>query len=63
MPPVRAGQPVRAAAKKPAAAPDNQFHIGDCLPILADLAAAHGEFADLVYLDPPFNSARLYNGD
>ena len=51
------------AASGPAKAdfPDNRFYIGDCLPVLAEMAATHGEFADLVYLDPPFNSARLYN--
>ena len=51
------------AASGPAKAefPDNRFYIGDCLPVLADLTARHGAFADLVYLDPPFNSARLYN--
>ena len=41
--------------------PDNRLYIGDCLPVLAEMSAAYGEFADLVYLDPPFNSARLYN--
>ena len=51
------------AASGPAKAdfPDNRFYIGDCLPVLADLTVQHGAFADLVYLDPPFNSARLYN--
>ena len=51
------------AAQGPArvAVPTNRFHIGDCLPVLAELVAKHGAFADLVYLDPPFNSARLYN--
>ena len=44
-----------------AALPDNRFFIGDCLPVLAELTARHGAFADLVYLDPPFKSARLYN--
>ena len=44
-----------------AAVPDNRFYIGDCLPVLAELVAQHGPFADLVYLDPPFNSKRLYN--
>ena len=41
--------------------PDNRFYIGDCLPVLAELVADHGQFVDLVYLDPPFNSDRLYN--
>ena len=40
---------------------NNRFYIGDCLPVLAELVAKHGAFADLVYLDPPFNSDRLYN--
>lgn len=43
------------------ALPKDRFFIGDCLPVLAELTAKHGAFADLVYLDPPFNSARLYN--
>ena len=41
--------------------PADRLFIGDCLPVLAELTAKHGAFADLVYLDPPFNSARLYN--
>ena len=51
------------AARGPArvAVPTDRFHIGDCLPVLAELVAKHGPFADLVYLDPPFNSKRLYN--
>ena len=51
------------AGKAPAqvAAPANRFYIGDCLHVLAGLWEKHGEFADLVYLDPPFNSGRLYN--
>ena len=44
-----------------AAVPDNRFYIGDCLPVLAEMAAEYGQFADLVYLDPPFNSRRFYN--
>ena len=43
------------------ASPDNCLYIGDCLPVLADLKNKHGQFADLVYLDPPFNSGRNYN--
>ena len=39
----------------------DRFYIGDCLSVLANLKARHGEFADLVYLDPPFNSQRMYN--
>ena len=39
----------------------DRFYIGDCLPVLANLKARHGQFADLVYLDPPFNSQRQYN--
>ena len=41
--------------------PVDRLFIGDCLPVLSELTAKHGAFADLVYLDPPFNSARLYN--
>lgn len=53
---------VRAAgAPAKAALPDNRLFIGDCLPVLAELIDRHGPFADLVYLDPPFNSQRLYN--
>ena len=61
----RTSPAVRAAAgaaktAKPALPVDRLF-IGDCLPVLAELTEKHGAFADLVYLDPPFNSARLYN--
>ena len=62
MPPSSTSSAVRAAAgPAKTALPDNRFFIGDCLPVLAELTARHGAFADLVYLDPPFNSARLYN--
>ena len=58
----RTSPAVRAAAgAAKAALPVDRFFIGDCLPVLADLTKKHGAFADLVYLDPPFNSARLYN--
>ena len=53
---------VAAASAAAKAAPlESRFEIGDCLPVLAAMREKHGEFADLVYLDPPFNSARLYN--
>ena len=59
---VSAAAAVFVAAGPAKTAPlDNRFHLGDCLSVLAELCAAHGAFADLVYLDPPFNSARLYN--
>ncbi|MDO7881198.1 DNA methyltransferase [Salinibacterium soli] len=37
---------------------DNKLYYGDNLEVLAKLP---GESVDLVYLDPPFNSARNYN--
>ena len=60
--PTRTSSTVRAASGPAKAALSvDRFHLGDCLPVLAELTAKHGAFADLVYLDPPFNSARLYN--
>ena len=55
--------PAIAAVSGPAkAAPlENTLHIGDCLLALDDLHKTNGEFADLVYLDPPFNSNQNYN--
>ena len=55
--------PAVRAASAPAkkAIVSNKFHIGDCLPVLEGLFAKYGTFADLVYLDPPFNSNRNYN--
>lgn len=38
--------------------PDNHLYYGDNLDVLSKLP---GESVDLVYLDPPFNSARNYN--
>ena len=38
----------------------NTLFYGDNLPILRDHIAS--ESVDLVYLDPPFNSNRSYNG-
>ena len=53
---------VRAARGRAKAAPlENTLHIGDCLLTLEDLRETYGEFADLVYLDPPFNSDQNYN--
>lgn len=40
----------------------NQLFFGDCLDVLRDLADEHPQgIADLIYLDPPFNSKRDYN--
>ena len=37
----------------------NRLYFGDCLDVLReDVADAS---VDLIYLDPPFNSKRLYN--
>ena len=36
----------------------NKLYFGDNLPIMRDLA---DETADLIYLDPPFNSKATYN--
>src|SRR5689334_20614173 len=38
---------------------DNTLFYGDNLPVLRDHIA--DESVDLIYLDPPFNSARSYN--
>ena len=43
----------------PAPITRNTLFYGDNLPILRDYVA--DESADLVYLDPPFNSSRSYN--
>lgn len=48
-------------AKVGFANPLNRVFIGDNLPALRALYDAHGECADLVYLDPPFNSKADYN--
>ena len=40
---------------------DNRFYIGDCLRVVSNLTAGHGAFADLVYLDPPFNTDMVYS--
>ena len=52
-----------ASAPAKAAGLENRFYIGDCLSVLKRLTRqAGGEgFADLVYLDPPFNSDQNYN--
>ena len=39
----------------------NVLHYGDNLQVLRDHERFPSEFVDLVYLDPPFNSARNYN--
>ena len=40
----------------------NQLYFGDCLHILRDLAKEYPQgIANLIYLDPPFNSKRDYN--
>jgi DNA modification methylase len=39
----------------------NTLYYGDCLDVLRDLAEEHPQgIADLIYLDPPFNSKRDY---
>lgn len=37
----------------------NRLYFGDCLDVMREDMA--GESVDLIYLDPPFNSKRLYN--
>ena len=37
----------------------NQLYFGDCLDVMRESIA--DESVDLIYLDPPFNSKRLYN--
>jgi DNA modification methylase len=37
----------------------NSLYIGDCLEVMQDRIA--GDSVDLIYLDPPFNSKRLYD--
>jgi len=37
---------------------DNRLYYGDCLEVMSGLPS---EFADLIYLDPPFNSDADYN--
>lgn len=40
----------------------NSLYFGDCLHVLRELAAQHPQgLADLIYLDPPFNSKRDYS--
>lgn len=39
--------------------PANRLYFGDCLDVLREDIA--DESVDLIYLDPPFNSKRLYN--
>ncbi len=40
-------------------ATSNRLYFGDCLDIMAEYIS--GESIDLIYLDPPFNSKRIYN--
>ncbi len=40
----------------------NRLYYGDNLDILRDRSSFPDECVDLVYLDPPFNSNRSYNG-
>jgi DNA modification methylase len=35
-----------------------ELHCTDCLDMLKRLQVEHGEFIDLIYIDPPFNSGR-----
>ena len=37
----------------------NRLYFGDCLDVMREDIPA--ESVDLIYLDPPFNSKRLYN--
>ena len=37
----------------------NKLYFGDCLEVMR--AELPSESVDLIYLDPPFNSKRLYN--
>ena len=37
----------------------NRLYFGDCLEVMREDIA--DESVDLIYLDPPFNSKRLYN--
>ena len=39
----------------------NSIIHGDCLEVLEGLYNKYGEFVDLIYLDPPFNSKRTYS--
>lgn len=39
--------------------PPNQLYFGDCLEVMAEYVADAS--VDLIYLDPPFNSKRIYN--
>lgn len=39
----------------------NHLYFGDCLNILKQLERNNGQFIDLIYIDPPFNSKRNYN--
>ncbi|MCY4144967.1 MAG: DNA methyltransferase [Chloroflexi bacterium] len=43
----------------PDQATPNRLHFGDCLEIMAEYIP--DESVDLIYLDPPFNSKRIYN--
>ena len=59
---MNAARIIRKARGPAKSAPlENTLHIGDCLLTLEDLRETYGEFADLVYLDPPFNSDQNYN--
>ena len=37
----------------------NRLYFGDCLEVMRESIAS--DSVDLIYLDPPFNSKRLYN--
>ena len=57
-----AAQIIRKARGPAKSAPlENTLHVGDCLLTLEDLRETYREFADLAYLDPPFNSDQNYN--
>lgn len=43
----------------PSEVPANRLYFGDCLDVMAEYIP--DESVDLIYLDPPFNSKRIYN--
>ena len=41
---------------------NKSLNLADCLDILVELyKSGKREFIDLIYIDPPFNSNRIYN--
>lgn len=43
----------------PAPSPANRLYFGDCLEVMPEYIDS--ATVDLIYLDPPFNSKRIYN--